>query len=226
MKCWMKPVMIVLPMIFLTVGCSNQNPAGPEQFSDPYDEIFAANNDIDLLDSAALSDSSEAVIENHFRRALVRLNHLLLRVGHMVRNNDNEEAEDLFTQALEAKEKAIEAADEKDFETAFDYILESAHLAIEAAKIIREEIKEEIEEIIERLRTEMANLKETLDEIAALLEENENWRAERLFFRAQRHFSHAKTAFQNHHWRRAVFHLKRAKKLAEFALRILNASNP
>jgi len=222
MKNSMTLLLISLIAIFSVFQCSKEHAVQPELQTDPYTEILEINIEIDLLDDMALSDASDQEIGGHLRRALQRLERLINRAIVIVRHSQSDEAKELIRQALDAQHNAIMAAKSGDYEAAFDYVKESAYLAIEAVKLAREEIIERREEIIERLKVESQDVKELLELVAELLDEQEHPRAEKLYKRSCYHFRLAVEELREHHLRKAGFHLKRSKKYAHWALRILN----
>jgi uncharacterized protein YhaN len=213
----------ILPLILLTVfvsRCDKDNSVAPQDTVDSYEEILAINQEIEDLDKQVQGDPSETHRGMFFRWALRKLDRLLARASRIVGASDNEEARELLDQAFQARERALDAAAEEDWETAFDALRESAYLAVEAVKMVREEHREELEARLEQAFQEVGEL---LDQVGQLVDEDEGehpWAAH-LYDRAQYHYSMAETEAEYGHPYRALHHLNRARFLANLARLIL-----
>jgi hypothetical protein len=184
------------------------------------------NEEIDELDRQALSDSTAQYRGLRFRLALRKLDRLLAHASRMVRVTENEEAKDLMDQAFEARRIAVEAAEEEDWETAFDSLKESAYLAIEAVKLVRDEFHEKVEEMMERLQEKFQEVRDLLAEVGDLVEQDQGqhpW-AGHLFKRAVHHLHLAELAALERRPRKAFFHLRRAGQLGNLARCILEGA--
>jgi hypothetical protein len=221
MKTCIKAMLTFLLMLFFITQCSKDTPVTPETETDPTLEIVGIANEIDAMDEVAFTDSSDVDRPRLLRRALARLDELLDRVHVLVARNDNAEADSLYRSAREAQKNAIEAARIDSFHVAFDFIKESRHLALEAVKLIKGDIREDRAAMLRRLREEMAAVRSMLDEIEVLLVGQTNERAEMAFTRAKQHLRMANGAIQDGKLREAGFHVSRSKQYAQLALRIL-----
>ncbi|MFH1942637.1 MAG: hypothetical protein ABIL68_11105 [bacterium] len=225
MKTCIKAMLTFLLMLFFITQCSKDTSVAPETETDPTLEIMEMANEIDALDDVAFTDSSDVDRPRLLRRALFRLDELLDQVHILLVRHDNAEADSLYRSAREAQKNAIEAARIDSFHVAFDFIKESQHLALEAVRLIKGDVREDREAMLRRLREEMAEVRLMLDEIEGLLVGQTNERAEMAFRRAKQHFRMATEAIQDRKLRDAGFHVLRSKRYAQLALRILKPTD-
>lgn len=225
MRTCMKSMLAFLLMLFFITQCSKDTSVTPESETDPTLEIMEMANEIDALDDVAFTDSSDVDRPRLLRRALFRLDELLDQVHILLVRHDNAEADSLYRSAREAQKNAIEAARIDSFHVAFDFIKESQHLALEAVRLIKGDVREDREAMLRRLREEMAEVRLMLDEIEVLLVGQTNERAEMAFRRAKQHFRMANEAIQDRKLRDAGFHVLRSKRYAQLALRILKPTD-
>lgn len=227
MKACLNALLLFLILVFTVIHCS-KNPTEQGRSSETSEEIaevLALGSEIDSLEELALTKTTGDSVGHHLWRALRRLDSMLKRVRFIVMRHDNEEAKALYEQARDAQKKALEAARIDSFEVAFDHVKESRYLAIEAVKLIKEDNQEQREEMIQRLREEIEEVRTLLDEVRTALQDQENRQALRVYERARSHFHSVGDAMQDHRYRRAGFHLRRAKILARIALKILENSD-
>jgi hypothetical protein len=221
----MKTGFVLVMIAFVMTQCSKDTSTAPEVSIDPYDEVLSLNDEITALDEQCLTDTTN--IEKRLEIALLRLERLLNHVGHMVGKSGNLSADSLYQQALEAQAHAIAAKDTQNFQLAFDYVKESAYLAFEAAKIIRQEIIEKIKDLIAHIREDIEITREIREEVRILLDQTQNPPplALNLFRRSTYHFGMTFIALDNKKPRKAHFHIHRSRRLAIGAKIILEAVN-
>ena len=231
MKIHSRITLTLIILIFISIQCS-KNTTGPESgqespqedISHIYSEVEQMGDEIDGLEELALTDSTDR-IEHLLQRALRRLDLMLDRASLIVIRHDNEEAESLYELAREAQRNAIDAFNAENYEQAFDFVKESRHYALEALRLIKEDIEERREDIVLRLEQGIRDVQAALDQISAALENQENERVERIYNKASGHFNATREALDQGRLRRAGFHLREARMLAHLALRILNSSD-
>jgi len=214
---------LLLSLFFILAQCS-KNPTAVEQQTpdaNTMQELYSLESEIDTEHESVLTDSSEENQEKRFRYALFKLNKLLRKARRFVIISENDEAKQILEEAFAARDNAVESAGQEDYEQAFEYIKESAYLAIEAVKLVKEEVKEKLEEIVERLTEKRAELKELLDEIKDELEGQDSPRAAYVYRKAVNQYHKSGEALRNHHLRKAGFHIRESFKLARFAQRLL-----
>lgn len=219
----MIPAFIVL--IFVGTQCS-KNITEPDQEVQEdayYTESLQLSDEIDNLEELALLDSPEN-IEQHLRKALYKLDRLLDKVGFILRRHENEAARVLYEEARGAQQNARDAAQAGNYEEAFDYVKESRYFAVEALKLIKEDIQEHREEIAQRLEEGIEAVGTLLEEIETALPNLEDERVEKIYNKASRHLEAAKKALEEGRLIRSGFHLREAHKLARIALRIIDGS--
>lgn len=221
-----KPLRLI-PVLLILVLFGNQcskDISGPEQDVDEetiYNEAIQLSVEIDNLEEIALTGSTKNV-ERHFRKAMHRLNGLLERVGRILRRHENDAAKVLFAEARDARGKAVESAKAGNFEEAFDFVKESRYFAVEALKLVKDQIQEEREQIIQRLQEGVEAVKGLLGEIEAALPDVDDERVQKIYDKANLHFEAGQKALDDERLRRAGFHLREAGRLAHLALRIIN----
>ncbi len=216
-------VLTALTFLFIITQCSKNPVSGivDDKVDDPSSEILQLESEIDLEHESALMDTTDENLERRFRIAIHKLNRLLRKAHKFVMLSDNDEAKELLGEAYQARENAIESAENGQYDEAFDYIKESVYMAIEAVKLVKDEVIEKLKEIEKRLIDRMAQLKDLLEEVKTQLEAQENPIANRVFIRALHHFREAGDALREHKLRHAGFHIRESFKLAHLALRIL-----
>ena len=187
-----------------------------------FDQAKGYADEIDALEENAVLDSTDENVRRRCALALLRLDLLLGRVEFIVMRHDNEEAKDLYNDARDAQQNAEEAALIDSFETAFEYIKESRFLGLEAAKLVRDEVREQRDQIIERLRNEINIIEGLLEEIRIQLDENWDPAAARFARRSRGHLLRGLLALNHGELWRAGFHLRESKHLAQIALRVLS----
>jgi len=214
---------LLFSLFFVVTKCS-KNPTAVEQETpdaNTMQELYTLESEIDTEHEAVLTDTTDENLEKRFRYALFKLNKLLRKAQRFVIISENEEAKQILKEAYTARNNAVETAEQEDYEQAFEYIKESAYLAIEAVKLVKEEVKEKLEEIVERLTEKRAELKELLNEIKDELKGQDNPRAAYVFRKAVNQYHNSGEALRNHHLRKAGFHIRESFKLARFAQRLL-----
>ena len=231
MKNTMKAMLVLALFVFALTRCDKtpsepeaEQSVGQEDVLAVYTEAEVIGVEIDAIEDSAFTDSTD-FLKRRARRALRRLTYMLNQVGPVVMWYGDEEAKALIQLAREAQNDAVEAIEAGDYEGAFEYIQESAFYAMEALKLVREDIEEQKEEIIRRLQQGIGNTQGLLDDVRAALEEVENERAERLYNRATSHLGLAQEALEIERLRRAGFHLRMATRLAHMALHVIERSD-
>ena len=216
-------VVLMFSLILVVTQCS-KNPTTTDQeepMGDVLEELYELEGEIDLEHESILTDTTDENMEKRYRYSLFKLNKLLLKAQRLVNFSDNDEAQQILDEAYTAKNKAVEAAQQKDFELAFENIKESAYLAIEAVKLVREEVKEKLQDIKEKLLEKRAELKELLDDIKNDLFNQDNPRARHVYRKAVYHYQKSGEALYHNQLRKAGFHIRESFKLAHFAQRLL-----
>lgn len=227
MKLLLKLTLMLIVVAFINTQC-DKNPVETDteagvEFS--LEEEYAAAVDlgveIDGLEEVALTDSSDnkAAI---LLRAFLRLDKLLDKTHRVLENHPNDEAQTLYDLARDAQQRAQDAAANGDIDQAFFLIKESRYFAIEALKIIREEIQLTEEEIIAKLNEGITEVQALMYEISTALAATPNEKAQRVYDRASNHLQKAQDALAATEFRRAGFHLREARRLAHIAQRIIN----
>jgi|GEM_PF-1384513 len=231
MKNAMKAMLVLALFVFAFTQCDKtpsepeaEQSVGQEEVLAVYAEAEVIGVEIDAIEDSAFTDSTE-FLERRARRALRRLTFMLNQVGPVVMWYGDEEAKALIQLAREAQHDAVEAIEAGDYEGAFEYIQESAFYAMEAMKLVREDIEEQKEQIIQRLQQGIENTQGLLDDVRAALEGEENEKAERLYNRATSHLGLAQEALEIERLRRAGYHLRMANRLAHMALHVLDHSD-
>ena len=184
-------------------------------------EVEALDAELAALDSTTMGEIDTVKIKRHFWRAMDRLDAMLDRVRLIVMPSQNDSAKVLFELAKDAQRNAVEAFKIDSFRVAFDYIHESRYYGKEAAKLVREENREQRAEFIARLRQRMEDLDILLDEVRALLDVAPNDHAQKLYVRGRRHQARAVDSLIDRKLRDAAFHIIRAEKYGRRALNIL-----
>lgn len=216
------PLLIILALIL--TRCEKDMTITPESEENQFLELVTLGEEIDDIDTVALTtDSTDTSRVRYLRQAFRKLDRLLDRLQVLVIRHENEEAKELYEQAREAQHSAIEAAVAGEFEEALDDIHESRDLAIEAVSLMQDEIQEDRAEIIERLREGIEETRALLDEVKAILEETEDPdpRAMNLHRRGRIHLHRSIVALRERRLRNSGYHLRRANKYARIALHIL-----
>ncbi len=220
-------VVLLFSLVFIVTQCSkNSTSTNPEeQIENSIEELYILESEIDLEHESILTDTTYENLIKRFKIALLKLNKLLQKARKFVIINDNEEAKEILEKAYEAKDNAIQAVQQEQYEEAFDYIKESAYLAIEAVKLVREEMHDKLKNVKEKLIDKRIELKEFLDEVKNNLENQENPRVLYVYRKAVYHYLKSGEALRNNQLRKAGFHIRESFKLVRFTLRLLEEGN-
>lgn len=214
---------LLLSLFFIVTQCS-KNPTAVDQKTpdaNTMQELYTLESEIDTEHESVLTDTTDENLEKRFRYALFKLNKLLRKARRFVIISENEEAKQILEEAYTARNNAVETVKQEDYELAFEYIKESAYLAIEAVKLIREEVKETIQDIQEKLVEKRVELKELLDDIKNDLNNQNKPRARYVYRKAVYHYQKSGEALHQMQLRKTGFHIRESFKLAYFAQRIL-----
>ena len=231
MKNALKAILILTSFVFIFTQC-DKTPSEPEldasaeqaEILEAYTAAEQIGLEIDALEDSALTDST-VFLRRRAARALYRLDEMLDHVGPVIHRFGDDAAKALFQLARDAQGIARDAFQAGEYEKTFEHIQESRYYAMEALKLVREDLEEHKEEIIAKLEQGIADTQALLDEVSAALAENENERAENLYNRAVSHLAAASEALTNERLRAAGFHLRMANRLARLAKKVLENSD-